>query len=92
VRSYKKTVKHPIFTYLKKHDCPLCNNLLEVKEIRKTVHSESSEAKNYDFVFGECAAHGEVDFLHDVFYCSACEKEFQINDIYASARQARITQ
>jgi hypothetical protein len=56
------TVESPIFTFIKKHNCPYCKERLIPKKIIRVVDADSKEAKEYDFSHGDSFFIGEVEF------------------------------
>jgi phage FluMu protein Com len=74
---YKITLKSPFYSYLKKHFCPKCKTQLKVKFVSKIVHSESAEAKYYNFQNVDNYMFGNVKFIWNEFKCPTCN--MQIN-------------
>lgn len=70
-----------LYTYFKKHYCPICNEKLEVKKISRVVNSKSSEAKNYDFSLGDSFLVGDVEFIFYVFSCPKCNKQYSVQEM-----------
>jgi len=64
---------NPFYVYLQKHYCPQCNLVLKVKYDSKIVNSNSSEAKDYNFIIGDSTARGDVEFRTNFFFCQNCE-------------------
>ena len=63
---------NPIYAHFKKHYCPKCGERLKLKYISNVVNSNSAEAKNYDFSFGDTFLVGNVEFRARYFYCPKC--------------------
>lgn len=81
INGFSFRCERPFFVYFKKHYCPHCHNKLERKKVSEIVHSDSAEAKNYDFFIVDEVAKGNVKFSHIEFYCPACNRQYAINDI-----------
>ena len=75
----------PISMFTKKHYCPNCSSLLQVKKVTKTVNSESEEAKDYDFTtdceLGSGVLVGDVDFIGYRYHCENCGMEMTNKDM-----------
>ena len=87
-------VKHiwsrPFLMNWRKPFCPLCGEKLQKIKISKIVHSQSEEAKDYDFSSpgGDGYMIGNVKFIWTEFYCDKCDKNFSINSIYQTEKEA----
>ena len=81
IKGYSYKCENLFFVYLKKHHCPYCGRLLIRKKISKIVHSDSDEAKNYDFDIADNIVKGNVKFTHIEFFCSACKKQYSVKEI-----------
>lgn len=80
----------PIFVYLKKHNCPKCSTILEVKKEIVVVNSKSPEAKNYDFSHGtDTFLIGDVKFIYDVFRCPNCGNKITVKDMKRIEKNSR---
>ena len=77
------------FYLLKKHICPVCNNLLERKRHEKIVHSQSEEAKDYDFFNGESYMYGNIKFVTFYFECSKCASTYKIRELKKLEKQKK---
>ena len=65
----------------KKHFCPDCKAVLEKQKREKVVHSESEEAKNYDFLCVDTYLWGNIKFVTYYFKCSHCGKAYEISEL-----------
>jgi uncharacterized protein YbaR (Trm112 family) len=79
----------PFFLFFKKHLCPGCEQMLEVKKVSKVVNSKSPEAKNFDFSVADSSLSGDVKFTYYEFYCLNCKKYYSINEINKYEKQGR---
>lgn len=79
-------IEHSYSARIGKHYCPYCHSLLQVKQKKQIVNSESEEAKNFDFSSGGEALIGNIEFKWDIFYCEHCNKEIPTGDIYQYER------
>ena len=81
IQARKRT--YSISARLKKHYCPYCGSLLEVKEKKQIVNSESEEAKHFDFtsMFEGGSLFGNIEFTWDIYYCARCQIEISISDL-----------
>lgn len=77
----KRIYNNIFFTYMKKHNCPNCGNLLERIKCAKTINSSSEEANNFDFSFGESFLIGDIEFTWDEFKCNNCNNQFTISQL-----------
>lgn len=80
---------HPIFSHIKSHYCPKCNNELFLIDVSKVVNSKSEEAKDYDFSFVDNYLHGDVEFIWEEFKCDNCDFQMSINDLYKLEKDKR---
>ena len=78
-----------LYFLLKKHSCPECNNILERKKHEKIVHSESEEAKNYDFFDGEAYLYGNIKFVTFYFECSKCGATYEVLELEKIEKQKK---
>jgi len=81
VQGYKK--RHSIRARKRKYYCPKCHEQLIVIKKEQIVNSESEEAKNFDFSTGIGGTEsgrmiGNIRFIWDMFYCSKCDIEYDI--------------
>ncbi|MCL2230656.1 MAG: hypothetical protein FWC01_06130 [Treponema sp.] len=74
-------IESPIYVFLKMHKCPICDNKIIPKKIKRTINSKSIEAKNYDFSCGDSFLAGDTEFTLYIFYCEYCSKEYEIKEI-----------
>ena len=72
--------ENPFFVYFKKHYCPCCGNRLVRQKVSKVIHSDSEEAKNYDFEVADITVNGYMKFTHIEFHCPSCQKNYSINE------------
>ena len=87
IKGYRFTCENPFFVYFKKHYCPCCGNRLMRQKVSEVIHSDSEEAKNYDFSAGDfSSAVGNIKFIWTEFQCDACSKTFSINEIRESEK------
>ena len=80
IKGCKFTCENPIFVYLKKHYCPYCGEKLIRKKVSQTIHSDSEEAKNYDFEVADITVKGNMKFTHIEFFCSVCQKQYSVKE------------
>ena len=75
----------------KKHYCPKCSDELSVKKIKRTVNSESEEAKDYGFTTdaGEYIGRivGDVEFIWHVYHCANCGIEITNREMREHGRE-----
>ena len=82
VFGYKWIFDDYFYLHKKKHYCKYCNGELIAKRIKKTVNSNSPEAKDFDFsASGDGFLFGDVVFSFNVFYCQACDIELSIKEV-----------
>ncbi len=80
IKGYSFTCESPIFVYFKRHYCPICGQKLLRKKVSKVVHSDSEEAKDYNFEIADNYVKGNVRFSHIEFFCSACQKYYPVKE------------
>lgn len=80
IKGYSFTCDSPFFVYFKKHYCPDCDNQLLREKVIEFVHSDSEEAKNYDFDIADTTVKGYVKFSHIEFLCPVCEKNYTVRE------------
>lgn len=85
----QRMYKYPIFVYLKKHNCPRCNAILERDVVSKTVNSNSLEARHFDFNAADVHLYGDVKFIWDVFRCPKCGKHISVEDMVRIEKEKR---
>ena len=81
MKNKKILIKGPIFVFYKIHKCPNCKKTIIPKKIKKVINSDSINANNYDFSFGDSYLIGDVEFTFYIFFCGFCNKEYQIKEI-----------
>lgn len=72
--------QNPFFVYFKKHFCPYCGNRLTREKVSQIVHSDSQEAKNYDFEVADNTVMGNMKFTHIEFHCPVCKKNYTVKE------------
>jgi len=79
----KWILESPYYVHHKKHYCPVCNEQLLVRRIKKIVNSKSPEANDFDFTFsgGGGFLFGNVEFSYEAFYCKNCDREISIKEM-----------
>ena len=80
-KGYSFQCPSPFFVYLKKHRCPCCGEKLLRKKVSKIIHSDSEDAKHYDFEIADTTVKGNVKFTHIEFFCPACQKQYTVKEI-----------
>ena len=78
---YSFQCAYPFFVYFRKHFCPCCGGRLVRQKVSKIVHSDSEEAKNYDFEVADTTVKGNMKFTHIAFSCPDCRKEYSVKEI-----------
>ena len=81
IKGYSFKCENPFFVYFKKHYCPCCGNRLVRQKVSKVIHSDSEEAKNYDFEVADITVKGNMKFTHIVLSCDACKKTFTVKEL-----------
>ena len=61
----------------KKHYCIKCGSKLLKDKLKKTIHSDDSEAQFYSFPDGHIK--GYYDFIHKAFFCPKCYEVIEFN-------------
>jgi len=91
MRQFKYVVYFGMF--VKKHYCPKCSDKLSVKKIKRTVNSESEEAKDYGFTTdaGEYIGRivGDVEFIWHVYHCANCGIEITNREMREHGREKK---
>jgi hypothetical protein len=85
----QRQFKHPIFVYLRKHNCPQCSNLLEKVTYSRTVNINSSEGRFFDFSETDTSVRGDVLFVWDEFRCSKCGKHFSVDSLFLLEKEKK---
>ena len=80
IKGCRFTCENPFFVYLKKHYCPYCGEKLIRKKVSQIIHSDSEEAKNYDFEVADITVKGNMKFTHIEFFCSVCQKQYSVKE------------
>ena len=60
IKGYSFQCANPFFVYFKKHYCPYCGEKLIRKKVSQIIHSDSEEAKNYDFEVADITVKGNM--------------------------------
>ena len=81
IKGWSFRCENPLFVYFKKHYCPYCGQHLIIKKVSKIIHSDSEEARNYDFEVADITVKGNMKFTHIEFFCSACDKQYTDKEI-----------
>lgn len=81
IKGYSFKCEKPFFVYCKKHYCPSCGDLLAREKVSEIIHSDSEEAKNYDFEVADITVKGNMKFTHIEFHCPNCQKNYSIQAI-----------
>lgn len=70
---------NPFKIKFREHFCYKCGTKLSIIKHSKVVHSNSAEAKYYDFSVGVDGGNmiGPCEFIHKVFYCSKCSNNIE---------------
>lgn len=71
----------PFYLHCRKHFCPQCGKLLELKLSSKIVNSKSEEAKNFDFSVGDTFYVGDVEFRMRYFHCAECKMDISVKEM-----------
>ena len=69
------------FFLKKRHWCPKCKVILELKKKEKIVNSESEEARNYDFSCVDTYMVGNIKFVTFYFECPNCGAIYEIREL-----------
>lgn len=80
IKGYGFTCESPFFVYFRRHYCPICGQKLLRKKVSKVVHSDSEEAKDYNFEIADNYVKGNVRFSHIEFFCPACQKYYTVKE------------
>jgi hypothetical protein len=77
------------FFLKKKHTCFNCDGILIRRSRKRVVHSESEEAKNYDFGLGDTYLHGNIKFITYYFECPKCKTAYEIMELKQLEKASR---
>ena len=80
IKGYKFHCESPFFVYFKKHYCPNCGGKLLREKVSQIIHSDSEEAKNYDFEVADITVKGNMKFTHIGFHCPVCQKHYSVKE------------
>lgn len=72
---------NPFYVHFKKHYCPKCNSIMEIKYNSTIVNSNSPEAKFYDFSIPDGKLSGDVEFRTSFFHCPNCGYEIAFDEM-----------
>ena len=72
---------HSISARIGKHFCPHCHRLLQIKRKKQVFHSESEEAKKFNYYAYGGNLRGYNEYNWDVYYCASCDLEISIEDM-----------
>ena len=89
IHSVKREWSNPFWVRFKKHYCPACMNLLTTTKSSKIVNSNSEEAKDYDFSFGDTDMIGNIKFIWTEFLCAACGKTYSLQEIRENEKKIK---
>ena len=81
IKGYSFKCENPFFVYFKKHYCPCCGNRLVRLKVSEVIHSDSEEAKNYDFEVADITVKGNMKFTHIEFFCPVCQGNYTVKEI-----------
>ena len=80
-RHIQRIYKNPFYVNFKKHYCPDCGKKLAKTKVSRIVNSNSPEADDFDFHAQDTYMIGNVKFIWTEFQCSACKKNFTIDEM-----------
>lgn len=80
IKGYSFKCENPFFVYFKKHYCPCCGNRLVRQKVSEVIHSDSEEAKNYDFEVADITVKGNIKLTHIEFHCANCQRNYSIRE------------
>ena len=89
IHGVKREWSNPFWVRFKKHYCPACMNLLTTTKSSKIVNSNSEEAKDYDFSFGDTYMIGNIKFIWTEFLCAACGKTYSLQEIRENEKKIK---
>jgi len=78
-----------LYFLFKKHYCHECQSTYVRKKREKIVHSESKEAKNYDFQVVDTGLYGNIKFVTYYFECPKCETIYEIEELKEIEKENR---
>ena len=81
IKGYSFNCENPFFVYFRKHYCPCCGGRLTRQKVSMIVHSDSEQAKNYDFEIADITVKGNMKFTHIAFFCPNCQKQYTVKEI-----------
>lgn len=81
IKGYSFKCEKPFFVYFRKHFCPRCGARLVRQKVSEIIHSDSAEAKNYDFEVADTTIRGNMKFTHIEFFCPGCQRNYTVRDI-----------
>lgn len=78
-----------LYFLLRKHDCLICPGKLERRKRERIVHSDSLEAKYYDFSVSGTFLWGNIKFITYYFECMECHAVYEIRELIQLERGKR---
>ncbi len=84
----KRIWENSCYARLAKHKCPNCGAILSIVKERKTVNSNSDDAKCFDFQNYDTSFIGDVEFIWDEFKCNNCNFRSSIKEMKSLERQS----
>lgn len=72
----------PFFVW-QPHRCLNCGGTYEVAYGSKVIDSQSEEAKDYDFFFGNVYVEGEVEFKLAYLHCPECGRSISLDKMWS---------
>jgi len=74
-----------------KHYCPYCKGLLQLTKKEEIVNSESDGYKRFsNYIYGGGSG-GNIQYVWEVYYCEACDKEMHTGVILDYERELKKT-
>jgi uncharacterized protein YbaR (Trm112 family) len=89
IHGSKVQINCSLFFLSRKHYCPKCRGTLERKKHETIVHSESAEAKDYDFSMGDTFLYGNIKFITYCFECPKCKTIYEIRELKEIEKAAK---
>ena len=89
IKGYRFQCESPIFVYFRKHYCPCCGERLLRQKVSRIVHSDSPEAKDYDFSSGDTYMIGNIKFIWTEFLCASCGKTYSLQEIRENEKKTK---
>lgn len=77
-----RTIRNPLYVYLRPHRCLKCGSFTRVDKIRKVIRTNSKEFKAYAYKFFDSYPVGEVEFIEDGFVCNKCDFQIPITTYF----------